>query len=303
MKNFFIKWFQIFKKSFIRFFQDNPWKHSAATAFFTIFSLPGMAIISITVAGYFYEDTLVREQLIDQVRLLMGDSSAQEVKDLMSQAYVADTSLVMKVIGISTLLFSATTVFISLQDSLNYIWRIKPKPKKEVIKFIVNRLMTLAMVVSLGFLILVSLLADTVINILHDKVFNIFSDEAFYMAQVINVLISIGLIFLIFSAIYKVLPDAKLGWRDVWVGSLITTILFVAGKFGIGYYLGTSSLSDTYGAAGSLVLLLSWVYYSIIILLLGAEITYVHAKYMKRTILPSNNAVAIRVEEVERERS
>jgi membrane protein len=302
MKYFFKKWFQIFKGAVSRFFQDNPWKHGAATAFFTIFSLPGMAIISITVASYFYEDTVVREQLITQIKLLMGDASAKQIEDLMGQAYISDAGIFLKVVGIGTLIFSATTVFVSLQDSLNYIWRIKPKPKKEAIKFILNRLLSLAMVVSLGFLILVSLLADTLITVLHDKVFTVLPDSTYFLAQSINLLISISLILLIFAVIYKVLPDATLKWRDVWIGAFITTLLFVAGKFGIGYYLGTSNLNDTYGAAGSLVLLLTWVYYSIIILLLGAQITYVHAKHMGRTILPNSNAVAIKLEEVERER-
>jgi membrane protein len=300
MRNFFTKWFQIFKESIVRFFQDDPWKHSAATAFFTIFSLPGIAIISITVASYFYEDELVREQLITQIRLLTGEASAQQVQELMAQTYVTNASFIMKVIGIGTLAFSATTVFISLQDSLNYIWRIRPKPKKEVVKFIFNRLLSLAMIVSLGFLILVSLFADTMITILQEKVLNVFSEETLHIAQIINVLISVGLVFLIFSVIYKVLPDAEISWKDIWIGALVTTVLFVAGKFGIGYYLGTSNLNDAYGAAGSLVLLLSWVYYSLMILLLGAEITYTHARYMNRTILPASNAVAIKVEEVER---
>lgn len=295
------KWFQIFKKTGIKFIDENPFKHSASTAYFTIFSLPAIGIAAITLAGYFYEDVAVREQFLSQVNELMGKGGSEQVESLLNAAAVSSDNIWLRIIGIGTLLFSATTVFISLQDSLNTIWKIKPKPEKGYIKLLINRLLSLAMIAALGFLILVSLLADAIISFLHRTMEDWLNGLTYYLIQLINVGISLGFITLVFAVIFKVLPDARLKWRDVWVGSFVTTLLFVAGKFGLGYYLGTADVGASYGAAGSLVALLVWVYYSVLILLFGATLTYVHAKHMGRIIKPSEGAVAIKIEEVELE--
>ncbi len=301
MKYWLNKWFQIFKKTGIKFVSENPFKHSASTAYFTIFSLPAIGIAAITLAGYFYEDELVRTQFLDQAKSLMGEGGADQIDSLLSAAAVSADNIWLKIIGIGTLLFSATTVFISLQDSLNTIWKIKPKPEKGFIKFLINRLLSLAMIAALGFLILVSLLADAIISFLHNTIEGWLNGLTYYLIQLINISVSLGFITLVFAIIFKVLPDAQLKWRDVWIGAFVTTLLFVAGKFGLGYYLGTANVGESYGAAGSLVALLVWVYYSVLILLFGATLTFVHAKYMGRVIRPSEGAVAIKIEEIEKE--
>lgn len=300
MGKFFKKWFQIFKKSGIKFFEENPFMHSASTAYFTIFSLPAIGVVAITLAGYFYEDDVVRTQFLDQIDQLMGESSSEQVDNLLSSAKVQADRVLFQIIGIGTLLFSATTVFISLQDSLNTIWSIKAKPKKGIIKFIINRLLSLAMIAALGFLLLVSLLADTVITFIQSHIKNLLDDATIYVIQAMNIVISLSFITLVFAIIFKVLPDARLKWKDVWVGAFVTTVLFVAGKFALGFYLGTANLTDSYGAAGSFVAILVWVYYSVLILLFGAQVTYVYSKEMGRVILPKEDAVAVKVTEVEK---
>ncbi|MBK6265478.1 YihY/virulence factor BrkB family protein [Marivirga sp. S37H4] len=299
MTYFFKKWFKIFKDSTIKFFDENPFHHSASTAYFTIFSLPAIGIVSITLAGYFYEDEVVRTQFLDQINQLMGQSSAEQVDSLLNSATISADRWIFKVIGVGTLVFSATTVFISLQDSLNAIWHIKAKPKKGIIKFIVNRLLSLAMIAALGFLLLVSLLADTVISFINTSISGWLDTSTIYLVQTLNIIVSLSFITLVFAIIFKVLPDAKLKWRDVWVGAFVTTILFVAGKFALGFYLGTANLTDSYGAAGSFVAILVWVYYSVLILLFGAQLTYVYAHTLRRVIPPKEDAVEVEIIEKE----
>lgn len=295
-------WWVIVRDSFKRFFNDNPFRYSATIAYYAIFSMPGIAILTVMVAGQFYEYDEVRNELINQVRLFMGQGSAEQVKLLMSKAYFSADSAAMKIIGAVSLVFSATTVFSSLQDSINSIWRIKPKPRKEILKFAVNRLLSLAMIVSIGFLMLISLMADTLIAILKQAISDYMQDVTLYLAQLINLSITLVIVTFVFAAIFKVLPDAQIRWRDVWAGAIVTTILFIIGKFLIGFYLGNTNMGDAYGAAGSLVVLLSWVYYSVVILLFGAQFTFVYNKENGRAIRPNKEAVAIRIEEVERGR-
>lgn len=294
------KTWELVKMSFTEFFSQNPFRHSAAIAYYTIFSLPGMAIIAVLVASSFYEREAVRSELLTQVSLLMGSNSAQQVEILMSKAFFSEESILMKIVGIVTLLISATTVFASLQDSINTIWNIRPKPKKEILKFLFNRLLSLAMVASIGFLLLVSLMADTLMAIFKDALSNLIADSSYYLIWVINTGVSLAAITIIFALIFKVLPDAQVKWKHVWTGAMATTMLFILGKYLIGYYLSSSDLGDAYGAAGSLVALLSWVYYSVVILLYGAQFTFTYNQLKGRSILPNEGSVAIVIEEIDK---
>jgi len=206
---------------------------------------------------------------------------------------------VAKVFGVGMIIFSATTVFISLQNGLNSVWGIKSKPKRDVLKFFINRLLSFAMVISIGFLLLVSLVLNTFISVFNNLLTDWFSGITSYIIPGTNLILSLVIITVVFAMIYKILPDARVRWADVWVGAFVTTLLFLLGKYLIGFYLGTSSLSTTYGAAGSLVLLLIWVYYSSIIIFVGAEFTYVYSKEVGHQIRPDKNAVIVDV--VERE--
>lgn len=273
--------------------------YSSSIAFYLIFSLPAILLITVAIAESFYEDQVVRQNLLEQIRMLLGQESASTVNNILKNASVAGSSLTAKIVGIGMLLFSATTVFLSLQDGLNSIWKIKPKPNNDVINFIKNRLLSLAMIVTIGFLLLVSLVIDTLLAVFSGLLTSWLSEVSLYIVSGLNLLISIAIITLVFAMIFKILPDAKIEWHDVWIGAFVTTLLFTIGKYLIGFYLGSSSVDSVYGAAGSLVLLLIWVYYSSVIVFVGAEFTYVYSKETGNRIKPNRYAVV--VDEVEKE--
>ena len=300
MKKFFITSWTILKKTFINFYEDDSMSYASSIAFYTIFSMPAILIIALSIGSAFYEKNIVQEEMINQVERLIGMNSEKEVVEILSNATFDSTSAFAKTVGIITLVFSATTVFISLQSSLNKIWGIKPKPRRGIVKFIINRLLSLAMVASVGFVLLVSLIIDALLVIFQGFLSKVFEGTTLYILNAVNVIISLGFITVIFGLMFKVLPDAKIRWRDVWVGSAVTTLLFSIGKFLIGFYLGNSSFSSAYGAAGSTVIILLWVYYSTVIVLFGAELTSVYTEECGTRITPYDTAVKVQQVEVEK---
>lgn len=294
-------YWQIIKDVFNRFIEDNPMLYAANIAFYTIFSLPAALIIIIAIAGEFFAKEAVTGELYHQIKGLIGPESAKEVQNIIENASQSESGVIATIIGVATLLFSATTVFVSIQGALNAIWNVKPVPQKGYVKFVVDRVLSFALVVTLGFLMMVSLVLDAFLAVFKTFLMKIFSGITYYVMEAINLSITLLVITFIFAMIFKFLPDAKIKWSDVRVGAVITTILFIVGKFLIGFYIGNSDFEDTYGAAGSLVALLMWVYYSSVILLLGAEFTQAFAKSRGRIIRPSKNAVKIAVKEVELE--
>lgn len=294
-------WGKVFSKSGQKFIDENSFLYSAGIAFYTIFSLPGIALVTVFIASSFiYEDNEVKNELLQQVSLMVGQSSADQVEELLERQMFTDEPVWVKSLGIIVLLISTTTVFISLQNSLNSIWRIKPKPKKMVLTFLLNRLVSLAMVVSIGFVLMVSLTMDTLIALLRNIIQNFVGDFSFYVVMVVNYTFSVVITILVFASIYKVLPDAKIKWKDVWVGAIATTVFFLIGKLLIAFYLDNSDLNDAYGAAGSLVALLSWVYYSVLILIFGAQFTYTFINVKGRNIRPQKGAVKVDLVEIEK---
>jgi membrane protein len=275
------KYWDISKLTIKKFSADYPVSFSAGIAFYTIFSLPAMLLICMWIAASIYDDALVRQSLIEQVQSLFGKDSAEAVRIILSASNEAGHTLWAKLVGIGTLVFSASIVFVSLQEALNNIWNAKSEKRKGlgILNFITHRLLSFAMVVSLGFVLLVSLIIDTAIVLFINFIKGYFSGATPYILASINFVISLAIISLVMALIYKVLPDVKIKWKDVWIGAVVTALLFVTGKYLIGLYIGNSDVASAYGAAGSLVLLLVWVYYSSNILLLGAEFTYVHARY------------------------
>ncbi|GAA0891082.1 YihY/virulence factor BrkB family protein [Fulvivirga kasyanovii] len=301
LKKSLSKTWKILKQTGVEFFNDDPMGYSASIAFYTIFSMPAILIITVTIAGSAYEQQTVQGGLMEQIETLIGPQSAEEVKKILENARNTTSSTLAKIVGIATLVFSATTVFVSLQNGLNKIWGIKPKPERGVVKFIMNRLLSLAMVISIGFLLLVSLLVDTIVVVFRNILSEFLSGMTYYFVAAFNIAFSLLVITLVFAMIYKVLPDARIKWRTVWVGAFVTTLLFSLGKYLIGFYLGNSSVGSAYGAAGSLVLLLIWVYYSSVLILFGAEFTYVYSRHYGHRIRPDKDAVIVKVQEVEEE--
>ncbi|MGB3780146.1 MAG: YihY/virulence factor BrkB family protein [Tunicatimonas sp.] len=283
------------------FIDDNVMLYAASIAFYAIFSLPAVLILVVFVGSVFYGEKAMQGQLYDQIAIHVGPNIALQIENILKNVKISDAGTIAKTIGVATLLFSATTVFVNIQLALNEIWGVRAKPKKGWLKLIVDRLFSFAVVGSLGLILLASLLVDTILTVSERFLVRFFSDYTVYLLQMASFVLLIALLTTVFTIVFKVLPDAKVRWRDVWVGALVTTILFVLGKELIGLYLRSSTLSSAYGAAGSLVLLLIWIYYSSVIFLLGAVFTKIYSQLVGRAIRPKKNAVRVIKKEVERE--
>ena len=303
VKKILPNYWSIIKCTVSGYFNNDSFLYAGSIAFSTIFSLPAIIMISLSIGSAFYERDLVQQELLNQIARLIGSESTLQIEKIILNATYDMSSAFARVIGIGTLIFSATTVFVSLQTSLNKMWGIKPKPDKGWLKYIINRLLSFAMVVSFGFVLLVSLLLDTILVLVQNKVNLIFDGLTAYLVAAANLVVSMAIITLIFALLFKILPDAKIRWRDVWVGAFITTVLFTVGKYLIGFYLGNSNINSAYGAAGAFVIILIWVYYSTLIFLFGAEFTSVYASKHGKGIVPYKNAVKFKIVEVPQENS
>jgi membrane protein len=288
----------LWKDSFKGFAENKIPKLGASLAYYTVFSLGPLLIVIIFLCSLFLGREAVEGAVYEQVKGFVGDDSARQIENIIRNASVTGKGPVAAIVGIFTLLVGATTIFGEIQDSVNQIWGIKAKPKKNWLHLIKNRLLSFGIIGSLGFLLLVSLAVSTLLDVLDNKLRSILPDMTFIIFYVINLLITLGITTLLFAVIFKVLPDAQIRWKEVWPGALVTALLFMAGKFAISFYISKASIGDTYGAAGSLVVLLVWVYYSAFILYFGAVFTKTYAIKQGRPILPDDYAVAIKKVEV-----
>jgi membrane protein len=281
--------------------RDRVFRMSAALAYYTIFSMAPMLIVISTVADFFYGRQVIEGHIYSNIKDIVGPESALQIQDIIRRVILyLHHSALAKVTGFAALLFGATSVFSEIQDALNYIWRVQVKSTSGWWRVILNRLLSFSMVLSLGFILLVSLVLDALMDALSAQLKQVFPDLAVVVAHGVNILLTFGATFLLFGTIFKVLPDVRIRWRDVTVGAFTTALLFMSGRFGIGYYLHLSHIDTNYGAAGSIVALLLWVYYSALILYFGAEFTREYAKCRGRRIIPNEYAVSIRLVEEER---
>lgn len=289
----------VLKKSVSDFSRNNSMRMSAALAYYTVFSIAPMLIVIISLCDIFYGREAVQGAIFGHIQSLIGAEAALQIQQIITNATLSRDVSWASVVGIAALIFAATGVFAEIQDSINYIWRLKAKPKKGWLKLITNRLLSFSMVVSLGFISLVSLVVSSLLDLLGDKLVSMFPHIAVVVAYVVNLIITFGTITILFAIIFKVLPDARIEWRDVMTGALTTAVLFMLGKLGIGYYLGKAHIGTTYGAAGSVVIILLWVYYSATILYFGASFTREYALHKGRNIFPNDYAVWIQEIELE----
>lgn len=294
-----LTFFQIIIDSVKDFASSDSMTFAASTAFYTIFSLPALLIIVLNIGATFYSKNDVREELLDQIGELIGQGSVETLDEIMQNVTLEDQVFWSQMIGIAILVFSATTVFVSLQNSINHIWHIKPKPEKGILKFAMNRFLSFSMVASIGFLLIVSLVADAVLVIVLNYFSNLFDENILIFAGIANVILAQSLMVLVFGLMYKILPDARVRWKDVWLGAFVTMLLFALGKYLIGVYLGNADVGNYYGTAGSLVVVLIWVYYSVVIFLFGAQITYYIAENIGGNIIPSSQAVKVELIELD----
>ncbi|WP_340202320.1 YihY/virulence factor BrkB family protein [Ascidiimonas sp. W6] len=269
---------------------DNPWRLSAVVAFYAVLSLPALLIILINVVGIIWGTEAVQGKLTNEFSQVLGMDSAKSIQTMIASAEKSNQSYMATVVGIGTLIFGATGVFYQLKISLNEIWKINPIPRTQIIKIITDRVISFGFILVIGFLLLVSLVLTAAISLLNDFIRELFPDIVLYIGYTLDAVISMGIITVLFALIFKYLPDAKIQWKTVWRGATVTAFLFVAGKFLLGIYFGQASPDSTYGAAGSIILILLWVFYSCLILLLGAKFTAVYAEKYGLGIKPASNA-------------
>ncbi|HEY5811981.1 MAG TPA: YihY/virulence factor BrkB family protein [Terrimicrobiaceae bacterium] len=265
-----------------------------ALAYYTVFSLAPLLILTVAIAGMIFGQEAAQGQIFTQLRSLIGAESAAAMQDIVQDANAKPTTGVWAtILGFVTLFLGASGVFGQLQYSLNTIWGVAPKPGRGLVGIIKDRVLSFGFVLALGFLLLVSLVLTAVIAFV-GKWLGGMVPGVETIIQIVNMLLSLGVITLLFAMMFKFMPDAKIAWRDVWVGALVTAALFTAGKELLGLYLGKGGVASSYGAAGSLIVLLVWVYYSSQIVFFGAEITKVYANRYGSRIVPADNAVAIK---------
>ncbi|WP_242447359.1 YihY/virulence factor BrkB family protein [Nitrosomonas supralitoralis] len=289
----------IIKEVFSEFIEVNVLKMSASLAFYTLFALAPMFIIIITIVQFFFGAEAIEGNLYPQLAELIGSPAATQVEELIKNAAISERSSLSTLGSIVMLMFLATGVFVEIQESINYIWRLKAKPKTGFIKLIINRLLSFSMVVSLGFILLVSLTLSAALEVLMGNLQRMFPTITVYLTYSLNLTLTFIVITFIFSCIFKFLPDAKISWRNVVVGAITTALLFLIGKSVITFYLANSEISSTYGAAGSIVIIMLWVYYSAIILYFSAIFTRVYAQISGYIIYPREYAVFIKEIEIE----
>jgi membrane protein len=289
----------VIRKTVSDFMKDDCMNSAASLSYYTIFSLPAILVLILLLVSSVMDPSDVRGGLHSQMESLMGPAAGGQVRTIIQEAEQRPAGgLLPTILGIAGLLFGATGAFGQLQKALNRAWNVEPDPNQGGIKnFLTKRLFSFGMILVVAFLLLVSLVISAVLSGLGGRLQYLLpgglSDA---VLQGVNLVISFGVIVLLFAALFRVLPDAKISWRNVWVGAAATAALFVLGKFLIGFYLGRSNPGEAYGAAGSLAVLLLWVYYSAIILLFGAEFTETWAERRGEGIEPEHGAVRVRQE-------
>lgn len=287
--------FNLFKETFQEWNEDKAPRLAAALAYYTIFSIAPFLIVVIAIAGLAFGQEAVQGRLDEQIQGLVGREGADMIQQLIQNVRQPSENILATVIGIITLLLGAGGVFGQLQDALNTVWGITPKPGRGIWGMIKDRFLSFTMVLGVGFLLLVSLVISTIISTMNTYALALLPGSDVIM-QIINFFVSFGVITLLFALMYRYVPDVDIRWRDVWVGAAFTALLFVIGKTLLGYYLGNSGVLSTYGAAGSIIIILLWIFYSAQILLFGAEFTQVYAQKYGAHIKPADNAVAVTAE-------
>jgi membrane protein len=290
---------QVLKQAGGNFMKDKVPKLSASLAYYTIFSLGPMLIVIIYLTNLIWKKEAIEGRIFGQIRELVGDNAALQIQEIIKNASISESNTLAAIIGFVTLIIAATTLFAEIQDSINTIWNLKAKTEKGWLIMLKNRLLSFSLVVSLGFLLLVSLVINSLVEGLMDRLQVVFPQITVVLLYVVNLVLTLLITSSLFAIIFKVLPDAIIRWKDVAVGAIFTAILFMVGKFGITFYIGSSDIGSAYGTAGSLVILLLWVYYSSIILYFGAEFTKAYSVKFGSEILPDKYAVIVQTIQVE----
>jgi membrane protein len=279
--------------------KDDPVKLAGTTAFFTIFAIAPIFIIITSVLGLLIGQETVSEKVLSEIESLIGQEGAGFVETIVDNFRDTERNIQGTIIGIIIFLVASTTFFTILQNSLNFVWRIQAKPRNNLLKALKDRVLSFGLIISIGFILLISLIIDAALGIFGDFLQDYIEGYALVLVRILNYIISYGIMIIIFALIFKYLPDTKIKWQVIWVGAIVTATLFTAGKYLIGLGLGLSNIGVIYGAAGSAVIFLLWVFYSSLILFFGAEITKQYAEYYNFKIMPKDYAVKFELSEKE----
>jgi membrane protein len=284
---------QITKKTGAAWMKADPFRQSAVIAYYAIFSIPALLVIIIACAGLAFGREAVQGEISSQIGSAMGEDTANQVEEIIANASEKKNSIIATIISVVTLIVGSTAVFAQLQISLDQIWEVKVTAKKMWLKNLKDRLFSFGLIISISFLMLVSLLLTAALSAFGDWIKAHMPGVMLYLFYLLNFIVSFGVITVLFALMFKILPDAAVRWRNVWIGAMATALLFIIGKFGLGIYFGKAEPGSTYGAAGSIVLLMLWVSYSCMIVFFGAEFTKQFSVYYGNEIKPKRGAELI----------
>ena len=290
IKKFFKSTLELLKASGKQFGDQDPFRSSAVIAYFAIFSLPGLLVIVINIAGYFMEKEALTNSVSGQIGSMIGQQAAEDINGILTNAQDNRNTGIASVIGLITLAYGATGIFYHLQKTLNELWGVRPKPRQKFLKVVKDRLFSFGMILVAGFLLIISLLVSSVLAALGGWISSHLFPEAKLLVQLLDLVLSLVVISIMFAAMFKFLPDAKIAWRDVSIGAVVTTVFFLIAKYALSFYFGKAEPGSVYGAAGSLVVIMLWVTYTGVILLFGAAFTKTYAEKYGRHIEPSAHA-------------
>lgn len=280
----------IIKTTFKDFGARNVGVDAASLAYNAIFSIPGLLIIIIWIAGIFFGEEAVRGEITKFIGGMMGKDVGKSIEDMVESGMVDKQNFWMKTVGVLTLIFGATTLFFQLQKSLNKLWDVEAAPKKAWQKYILDRASSLGLILIIAFLLLITLLLSSFLGLASDWIVRRFNMETMFLIQAMNIIIGLGITALLFAFMFKVLPDVEISWKAVWMGGTVTAVLFTIGKYLLTFYFDTFKPTSTFGAAGTIILVMLWVNYTCQLIFLGAEFTKVYSKAKGYSIKPSRHA-------------
>ncbi len=283
---------KLLKTTFKEWNHKDPFRQSAVIAYYAVFSMPGLLILIITITGYFWSKEAVNENILSQISSTMGPDTAAQIGDMLKNSEKADSTIWRSILGIGILLVGATGVFVELQKILNLIWEVKAVPKKGILIMVRARLFSFGLIVAIAFLLLISLVISTLLTVVSAKIQINTSHFMEIILNVFNFIFSLLVISILFALMFKILPDAKIKWKHVWLGSLVTGLLFTIGKSALALYFGKADPGSGYGAAGSIILILLWVSYSSMIMFFGAQFTATYAAMYSGKVPPTEIATA-----------
>ncbi|MCY0968807.1 YihY/virulence factor BrkB family protein [Chryseobacterium wangxinyae] len=278
------------KETFKEWNNSSASNDSASLAYYAIFSIPGLLIIIIWLAGYFFGEEAIRGQISTQISGMMGTEAAKSVEEMIAGALIDKENIFMKIVGIGSLIFGSTTLFFQLQKSLNNLWDVEAAPKKALVKFLLDRANSLGMILILGFLLMITMVLTLLISILNNFITRYFGLETYYIVEIINFTVGFAITVLLFALMFKVLPDVEISWKSVWKGAILTSALFTLGKFLLSLYFSEFKPTSAFGTAGTIILVMLWINYSCMMIFFGAEFTKVYTYKRGYKIAPSKHA-------------